>query len=145
MSAAGSTVDRLEINKRLEFSGSIVFFIRNDVHFVVSRGFTILILFFAGSELVRSYTPVGEGWGATDDVLSALRLAVKKYDSGAMSPLLASLKISDVVTLSGPYGNFELSKVCFGVLYNKIYEPVKIFHLLKHIKCRVNSYAYAPV
>ncbi|XP_037877500.1 cytochrome b5 reductase 4 isoform X2 [Bombyx mori] len=64
-----------------------------------------------GSELVRSYTPVGEGWGATDDVLSALRLAVKKYDSGAMSPLLASLKISDVVTLSGPYGNFELSKL----------------------------------
>lgn len=73
-----------------------------------------------GSECVRSYTPVGEGWGQPDgtELLSPLRLAVKKYKSGCLSPHLFELNIGDVITLSGPYGKFELQKLK-GV--NKIY------------------------
>ncbi|XP_037292954.1 cytochrome b5 reductase 4 isoform X2 [Manduca sexta] len=65
------------------------------------------------SECVRSYTPVGDGWGPTDssDVFSALKLAVKKYDAGALSPHLSTLEVGDILTLSGPYGNFELQKL----------------------------------
>ncbi|XP_075980323.1 cytochrome b5 reductase 4 isoform X2 [Anticarsia gemmatalis] len=73
-----------------------------------------------GSECVRSYTPVGEGWSPTDssDVYSGLRLAIKRYDSGALSPHLTALKMGDLITLSGPYGNFQLQKLkCVKTLY----------------------------
>ncbi|XP_026321156.1 cytochrome b5 reductase 4 isoform X2 [Hyposmocoma kahamanoa] len=67
----------------------------------------------SGSETncVRSYTPVGEGWGAETEVSGALKLTIKKYEKGQMSPLLAELKSGDNVTLSGPYGNFQLQKL----------------------------------
>ncbi|XP_021195006.3 cytochrome b5 reductase 4 isoform X1 [Helicoverpa armigera] len=66
-----------------------------------------------GSECSRSYTPVGEGWGTADgtEVFSALRLAIKRYDSGALSPHLTALKAGDLITLSGSYGNFQLQKL----------------------------------
>lgn len=69
---------------------------------------------------MRSYTPVGEGWGPPDgtEIFSALRLAVKRYDSGVLSPHLTALKVGDLITLSGPYGNFQLQKV---VLINYIF------------------------
>ncbi|CAB3234070.1 unnamed protein product [Arctia plantaginis] len=75
-----------------------------------------------GTECVRSYTPVGEGWSPTDasDVYSALRLAVKEYESGALSPHLATLKMGDLITLSGPYGNFEL----------QVFKSVKTLYLI---------------
>ncbi|KAJ0174646.1 hypothetical protein K1T71_009754 [Dendrolimus kikuchii] len=65
------------------------------------------------SECVRSYTPVGEVWSHSDgtEVLSALQLAVKRYESGALSPHLVALNLGDVITLSGPYGNFDLQKL----------------------------------
>ncbi|XP_026725907.1 cytochrome b5 reductase 4 isoform X2 [Trichoplusia ni] len=66
-----------------------------------------------GNECVRSYTPVGDGWGPSDstDMFSALRLAVKRYDSGALSPHLTTLQVGDLISLSGPYGNFQLQKL----------------------------------
>ncbi|XP_049871976.1 cytochrome b5 reductase 4-like isoform X1 [Pectinophora gossypiella] len=63
----------------------------------------------AGSDVVRSYTPVGEGWGPGEP--GALKLAVKRYEGGVVSPELAALKIGDLVKLSGPYGNFHLQKL----------------------------------
>ncbi|KAL0821756.1 hypothetical protein ABMA28_005178, partial [Loxostege sticticalis] len=63
-----------------------------------------------GSECVRSYTPVGDGW-CPEESSAALRLAVKKYATGALSPYLTSLKEGDSVTLSGPYGTFQLQKL----------------------------------
>ncbi|XP_013199408.1 cytochrome b5 reductase 4 isoform X2 [Amyelois transitella] len=65
----------------------------------------------SGSECVRSYTPVGEGWGPPAEGSSPLRLAVKKYADGVLSPHLADLKVGDTVQLSGPYGNFQLQKL----------------------------------
>ncbi|XP_063829512.1 cytochrome b5 reductase 4 isoform X2 [Ostrinia nubilalis] len=64
----------------------------------------------SGSECVRSYTPVGEGWCSLDSG-AALRLAVKKYPTGALSPHLTTLREGDSVTLSGPYGSFQLQKL----------------------------------
>ncbi|CAH2984098.1 unnamed protein product [Chilo suppressalis] len=64
----------------------------------------------AGSECIRSYTPVGEGWFPHEDA-SALRLAVKKYPNGCLSPHLTALKVGETVTLSGPYGSFQLNKL----------------------------------
>ncbi|GBP26925.1 hypothetical protein EVAR_95711_1 [Eumeta japonica] len=61
-----------------------------------------------GSECVRSYTPVGEGWGGE---LGALRLAVKRYEAGALSPRLAALEQNDSITVSSPYGNFQLQRL----------------------------------
>ncbi|KAJ2945620.1 hypothetical protein O0L34_g443 [Tuta absoluta] len=61
------------------------------------------------SDVVRSYTPVGEGWGPGD--LGPLKLAVKGYPRGALSPELVAVNVGDRVTLSGPYGNFELHKL----------------------------------
>ncbi|XP_052743226.1 cytochrome b5 reductase 4 isoform X3 [Bicyclus anynana] len=62
-------------------------------------------------ECVRSYTPVGDSWDHFGSDLSALKLTVKRYDAGALSPHLAELKAGDTVTLSGPYGNFQLRKL----------------------------------
>ncbi|XP_063386381.1 cytochrome b5 reductase 4 isoform X1 [Cydia fagiglandana] len=59
-------------------------------------------------ECVRSYTPVGEGWGPDADRDSAIHLAVKGYETGALSPYLTALQPGDEVTVSGPYGNFQL-------------------------------------
>lgn len=69
--------------------------------------------FYTGPETncLRSYTPIGEGWGAESEVAGALKLTIKKYEKGQMSPLLADLKSGDKITLSGPYGNFQLQKV----------------------------------
>lgn len=66
-----------------------------------------------GSECSRSYTPIGEGWSSSDtnDVYSALRFAVKRYDGGILSPHLTTLQIGDSIVLSGPYGNFQLNKL----------------------------------
>ncbi|XP_072945227.1 cytochrome b5 reductase 4 isoform X2 [Epargyreus clarus] len=63
------------------------------------------------SDCVRSYTPVGDTWDDSANEFSALKLAVKRYDQGALSPHLASLKVGDSVTVSGPYGNFQLNKL----------------------------------
>ncbi|KAL4709029.1 hypothetical protein ACJJTC_005890 [Scirpophaga incertulas] len=71
----------------------------------------------SGAECIRSYTPVGEGWTSQDD-LTALKLAVKKYSTGTLTPRLTALRIDDIVTLSGPYGNFQLQKL---KLVKKIY------------------------
>ncbi|CAK1586943.1 unnamed protein product [Parnassius mnemosyne] len=65
----------------------------------------------SGSECIRSYTPVGDNWGSSSDVSAPIRLAIKRYESGALSPTLTSLKIGDPITVSGPYGNFELHKL----------------------------------
>ncbi|CAG9564722.1 unnamed protein product [Danaus chrysippus] len=62
-------------------------------------------------ECIRSYTPVGDGWDNFGGDLSALKLAIKRYDTGDLSPYLTSLKLGHLVTLSGPYGNFQLQKV----------------------------------
>nr|XP_032518662.1 cytochrome b5 reductase 4 isoform X1 [Danaus plexippus plexippus] len=62
-------------------------------------------------ECIRSYTPVGDGWDNFGGDLSALKLAIKRYDTGDLSPYLTSLKLGDLVTLSGPYGNFQLQKL----------------------------------
>ncbi|XP_059052754.1 cytochrome b5 reductase 4 isoform X2 [Achroia grisella] len=69
----------------------------------------------SGTECVRSYTPVGEGWGSQNccETVAPLKLAVKKYEDGTLSPYLTSLKVGDSVILSGPYGNFQLQKVKF--------------------------------
>ncbi|CAG9788715.1 unnamed protein product [Diatraea saccharalis] len=64
----------------------------------------------AGSECIRSYTPVGEGWGPSEDS-STLSLAVKKYVTGSLSPQLTTLKVGNRLTLSGPYGSFQLQKL----------------------------------
>ncbi|XP_045537101.1 cytochrome b5 reductase 4 isoform X1 [Papilio machaon] len=64
----------------------------------------------AGSECIRSYTPVGDNWAAVD-VTAPLKLAIKRYELGVLSPLLTSLKIGSHVTVSGPYGNFKLQKL----------------------------------
>ncbi|KAM3965655.1 cytochrome b5 reductase 4 [Aphomia sociella] len=67
----------------------------------------------SGSEVVRSYTPVGEGWGSHDssEIVAPLKLTVKKYDDGALSPHLTALNVGDSITLSGPYGNFQLQNL----------------------------------
>ncbi|XP_053610253.1 cytochrome b5 reductase 4 isoform X2 [Plodia interpunctella] len=65
----------------------------------------------SGSECVRSYTPVGEGWSPPIEGQSPLRLAVKRYANGALTPHLSDLREGDTVTLSGPYGNFQLLKL----------------------------------
>ncbi|XP_050347387.1 cytochrome b5 reductase 4 isoform X2 [Nymphalis io] len=62
-------------------------------------------------ECIRSYTPVGDSWDHFGNEFSALKLAVKCYNTGALSPHLTTLKIGDSVTLSGPYGNFQLQKL----------------------------------
>ncbi|KAI5642151.1 cytochrome b5-like heme/Steroid binding domain-containing protein [Phthorimaea operculella] len=61
------------------------------------------------SDVVRSYTPVGEGWGPGDP--GTLKLAVKSYPQGALSSQLVAADVGDQVTLSGPYGNFQLQKL----------------------------------
>ncbi|XP_045774537.1 cytochrome b5 reductase 4 isoform X2 [Maniola jurtina] len=71
-------------------------------------------------ECVRSYTPVGDYWDRFGSDLSALKLAVKRYDTGALSPHLTDLRAGDAVTLSGPYGNFQLQK----------FKQVKIIYLI---------------
>ncbi|XP_034834356.1 cytochrome b5 reductase 4 isoform X2 [Maniola hyperantus] len=71
-------------------------------------------------ECVRSYTPVGDHWDRFGSDLSALKLTVKRYDTGALSPHLADLRAGDSLTLSGPYGNFQLQKL----------KQVKIIYLI---------------
>lgn len=67
--------------------------------------------FCTDKECVRSYTPVGDNWDRFGNEFSALKLVVKRYDTGALSPHLTGLKVGDLITLSGPYGNFQLQKV----------------------------------
>ncbi|XP_026756472.2 cytochrome b5 reductase 4 isoform X2 [Galleria mellonella] len=76
----------------------------------------------SGGDYVRSYTPVGEGWGTqnSSEIVTPLKLAVKKYDDGILSPYLTALNVGDSVTLSGPYGNFHLQKL----------KSVKIIYLI---------------
>ncbi|XP_046969385.1 cytochrome b5 reductase 4 isoform X1 [Vanessa cardui] len=62
-------------------------------------------------ECIRSYTPVGDSWDQFGNEYSAMKLAVKCYKTGVLSPHLTTLKIGDSVTLSGPYGNFHLQKL----------------------------------
>ncbi|CAH2043659.1 unnamed protein product, partial [Iphiclides podalirius] len=64
----------------------------------------------AGTECIRSYTPVGDNWGSSD-VCAPLKLAIKRYELGVLSPMLTSLKTGDRITVSGPYGNFQLKKL----------------------------------
>ncbi|CAK1555768.1 unnamed protein product [Leptosia nina] len=63
------------------------------------------------SECIRSYTPIGEGWDRSPNDYSALKLAVKRYETGTLSPYLTSLNLGDVITLSGSYGNFQLQQL----------------------------------
>ncbi|XP_073961528.1 cytochrome b5 reductase 4 isoform X2 [Choristoneura fumiferana] len=62
-------------------------------------------------ECVRSYTPVGDGWTQDGERDSAIHLAVKGYEAGVLSPHLTALQVGDTVSVSGPYGNFELHKL----------------------------------
>ncbi|CAH2092919.1 unnamed protein product [Euphydryas editha] len=71
-------------------------------------------------ECIRSYTPVGDSWDHFGNEFSALKLAVKRYDNGALSPHLTGLKVGDLVILSGSYGNFQLHKL----------KQVKILYLI---------------
>ncbi|XP_039756457.1 cytochrome b5 reductase 4 isoform X2 [Pararge aegeria] len=71
-------------------------------------------------ECVRSYTPVGDSWDHFGSDLSALKLTVKRYDPGALSPRLTDMRAGDTVTLSGPYGSFQLQKL----------KQVKILYLI---------------
>ncbi|XP_068617602.1 cytochrome b5 reductase 4-like isoform X2 [Battus philenor] len=65
----------------------------------------------AGSECIRSYTPVGDNWGSPVEVSAPLKLAIKRYKLGVLSPILTSLKVGGLITVSGPYGNFQLYKL----------------------------------
>ncbi|XP_050666131.1 cytochrome b5 reductase 4 isoform X3 [Leptidea sinapis] len=78
---------------------------------IVPLGHHIRVHHQQNSECVRSYTPLGDGWDRSRIDLTTLKLAVKRYDSGLLSPYLTSLKIGDLVTLSGPYGTFQLHKL----------------------------------
>ncbi|XP_048480104.1 cytochrome b5 reductase 4 isoform X1 [Plutella xylostella] len=69
-----------------------------------------------GEECVRSYTPVGEGWspaggGEAGGAGGGIRLAVKRYAEGGLSHHLTTLAVDDVITMSGPYGGFQLQKL----------------------------------
>ncbi|XP_013179867.1 PREDICTED: cytochrome b5 reductase 4-like isoform X2 [Papilio xuthus] len=78
---------------------------------VIPIGFHVRIhQTLAGSECIRSYTPVGDKWAAVD-VTAPLKLAIKRYELGVLSPMLTSLKIGSYITVSGPYGNFKLQKL----------------------------------
>ncbi|XP_041982394.1 cytochrome b5 reductase 4 isoform X3 [Aricia agestis] len=63
------------------------------------------------TECVRSYTPIGDHWDSFGSELSALKLAVKRYEAGVMSTHLTALRPGDALTVSGPYGNMELQKL----------------------------------
>lgn len=63
-------------------------------------------------EQIRSYTPVGDGWDDDESSGSTpIKLAIKGYPFGAVSQRLTKLNVGDVLSISGPYGNFELNKL----------------------------------
>ncbi|KPJ13841.1 Cytochrome b5 reductase 4 [Papilio machaon] len=65
----------------------------------------------AGSEYVRSYTPVNNYWDEEIVNNADIRLAVKRYDNGILSPMLTSLNIGEFVKAAGPYGTFQLHRL----------------------------------
>ncbi|XP_013148115.1 PREDICTED: cytochrome b5 reductase 4-like isoform X2 [Papilio polytes] len=65
----------------------------------------------AGSEYVRSYTPVNEYWDEETANTGDLRLAVKRYDNGILSPMLTSLNPGEILKAAGPYGTFQLHRL----------------------------------
>ncbi|XP_038222187.1 cytochrome b5 reductase 4 isoform X2 [Zerene cesonia] len=75
---------------------------------LVPLGHHVRVHHTTDSECIRSYTPIGDGWDNQSNEFSALKLTIKRYELGALSPHLTSLKLGDLITISGPYGNFQL-------------------------------------
>ncbi|CAK1586942.1 unnamed protein product [Parnassius mnemosyne] len=66
----------------------------------------------AGSEYIRSYTPVSNYWIDSKSYNNThLHLAIKRYDNGILSPMLTTLSFKDDLKVSGPYGTFALHKL----------------------------------
>ncbi|CAG4956086.1 unnamed protein product [Parnassius apollo] len=66
----------------------------------------------AGSEYIRSYTPVSNYWiDSKSHNNTYLHLAIKRYDNGILSPMLTTLSFKDDLKVSGPHGTFALHKL----------------------------------
>ncbi|CAG0885610.1 unnamed protein product [Cyprideis torosa] len=65
-----------------------------------------------GVEVVRPYTPIPDSVAVTPaNPSDKLYLLVKKYEDGALTPLLDRLKIGDELTVSIPEGTFLTSQI----------------------------------
>ena len=75
-----------------------------------------VLIFFPGAEIVKPYTPVSDSLLSDfkEPVLSPnkyIYFLIKIYPAGLFTPELDRLQIGDFISVSGPEGNFKVSKL----------------------------------